>query len=118
MFDVDGGGASAVQSTSLGVSTSAPTHYTYEIIYGFFDNTRDEAMTPTSPARDINQFYSGNFTAGFLAATPGVQTISTRWSPADDWYGAIAGIKTAESQLNTTVAPPTALKATVQPPAP
>lgn len=114
MFDVDGGGASAVQSTSLSVSTSAPTNYTYEIIYGFFDNTNDETMTPTSPAMDINQFYSGNLTAGYLAATTGVQTIATTWSPADDWYGAIAGIKTAESQLKVTVAPPTDVQATVQ----
>lgn len=114
MFDVDGGGASAAQSTSLSVSTSSATHYTYELIYGFFDNTKDETMTPVSPAKDINQFYSGNYTAGYLAAGAGVQTISTKWSPADDWYGVVAGIKTAESQLNTAVNPPTGLTATVQ----
>lgn len=106
MFDEDGGGASALQSASLSVSTSAQTHFTYEIVFGFFDNTNDEAMTPVSPAKDINQFYSGNTTVGYMAAIPGVYTISTKWSSPDNWYGAVAAIKTAESQSSTTVAPP------------
>jgi hypothetical protein len=118
MFDEDGGGASLLHSASLSVSTSAPTHYTYEIIFGFFDNTADEAMTPTSPAKDINQFYSGNITAGYMAATPGVHIVSTKWSTPDNWYGAVAAIKTAESQLSTTVDPPPCLSSTPQATAP
>jgi hypothetical protein len=118
MFDVDGGGASALQSTSLTVSTSAATHYTYEIIYGFFDNTADEAMTPTSPAKNINQFYRGNLTAGYMAATPGVHVISTAWSPSDVWYGAIAAVKTVDSQLISTTPQPCATSPTVQTVAP
>lgn len=99
VFDADGGGASSVQQTSLSISTSTRLSYVNDLMYTFFDNTGDERMTPGSPYLQALQFYSGNLNSAITVTTAGIQTATASWTGNDDWYGAIAAIKTAHSQL-------------------
>jgi hypothetical protein len=99
VFDADGGGASTVQQTSLSISTSTGLSYINDLMYTFFDNTNDELMTPGSPYLQVLQVFSGNLNSALTINAAGVQTATASWTGSDDWYGAIAAIKTANSQL-------------------
>ena len=98
VFDVDGGAASTTQQTMATISTWSATNYTNDLLYAFLDNTGDEVMTPGPPYRTALQFWPGNINTATMANTTGIQTATTTWKGKDDWYGAIAAIKSATSQ--------------------
>jgi hypothetical protein len=98
VFDVDGAGASSVQETTATLHTSSATRYTNELIYTFLDNTGDRTMTPMAPHRTALQFWPGNINTAALIEPPGPQSVMTTWQGQDDWYGAIAAIKSAASR--------------------
>jgi hypothetical protein len=98
VFDTDGGGASSVQQSSLSISTSKPLSFTNDLIYTWFDNSADEAMTPGPPYKQVLQFFRGNLNSGTTVNTGDIQTTTASWTGNDDWYGVIAAIKTAASQ--------------------
>jgi len=98
VFDADGGAASSVQQNTATISTSSPTRYTNDLIYTFMDNTGDETMTPAPPYRTVLQFFRGNINTGAVIENTGVQTTTATWKGNDDWYGAMAAIRTAASQ--------------------
>jgi hypothetical protein len=56
-------------------------------------------MTPGPPYLQVLQVFSGNLNSALTISTAGVQTATASWTGNDDWYGAIAAIKTANSQL-------------------
>ena len=101
VFDVDGGGASSVQESSATLHTSSATRYTNELIYTFLDNTGDRTMTPMAPHRTALQFWPGNINTAAVVESPGPQSITTTWQGQDDWYGAVAAIKSATSRKQT-----------------
>ena len=98
VFDTDGGAASSTRQTMATIPTSSPTSYTNVLLYTFLDNTEDRTMSPAPPHRTVLQFYPGNINTAAIAATPGIQTVTTAWDGSDDWYGAIVAIKSATSQ--------------------
>jgi hypothetical protein len=98
VFDVDGGAASSVQETTATIPTWSATSFTNELLYTFLDNTGDETMTPRSPHRTALQFWPGNINTAAVIVSPGLQTATTTWKGKDDWYGAIAAIKSATSR--------------------
>jgi hypothetical protein len=97
-FDVDGGAASSVQQTEAAIPTSAASRYTNELLYTFLDNTGDELMRPVDPYRTVLQFWPGNINTAAVIENPGWQTAKTSWERTDDWYGAVAAIKTTSSK--------------------
>ena len=101
VFDVDGGAASSVQETKANLYTSSATRYTNELIYSFLDNTGDRTMTPMAPHRTALQFWPGNINTAALIESPGLQSVTTTWQGHDDWYGAVAAIKSAASRQQT-----------------
>ncbi len=98
VFDTDGGAASTTQQTRATISTDSATRYTNDLVYTFMDNTGDEVMTPGPPYRTVLQFYSGNINTATTVGTTGIQTATATWTGNDDWYGAIAAIKSAASR--------------------
>ena len=98
VFDVDGGAASSLKGTTATIPAWGPTTYTNELLYTFLDNTGDETMTPGFPYRTALQFWPGNINTAAVMVSAGPQFATTRWDKKDDWYGAIAAIRTAASQ--------------------
>jgi hypothetical protein len=98
VFDVDGGAASSTQETTATISTWSATNYTNDLLYTFLDNTGDELMTPNPPYRTTLQFWPGNINTATIKSETGIQTAAVTWKGKDDWYGAIAAIKSATSQ--------------------
>jgi len=120
-WDVDGGQIGRTLVSSLTATTPA-TNYTNELIYIYTDSSQDEVMTPNAPCSQVMQWWQGNFNEAYLAPDGGQPvSCSAHWSgnaanPSglDGWYATIGAIKTAQSQLKTTVSPPSGLTATVQ----
>jgi hypothetical protein len=98
VFDVDGGAASSIQENTATLSLSSPTRNTNELIYTFLDNTADRTMTPRTPHRAALQFWPGNINTAAMIEAPGPQSVTTTWEGKDDWYGAIAAIKSVSSR--------------------
>jgi hypothetical protein len=97
-FDADGGAASKVLGTAATVSTEAPTRNSRDLIVACGDNSNDISMTPGRPYVVVNQFYPGNLCmAKTVAAAGEVQTATSTWKEADDWYFAIAAIRSSRS---------------------
>ena len=95
VFEADGGAASQQQQTRATVSTSSRTKSLYDLLYTFMDNTGDENMSPVPPFVTALQFYPGNINTAAIATTNGIQTAQTTWTGKDDWYGAMAAIRSA-----------------------
>jgi hypothetical protein len=122
VFDVDGGEASTVRSTTATVSTSAPTVSANDLVYTFFDTTSDDFSCAVSPYLTALQFFAGNINTAHIAGAAGsTQTAQITWSNScpggtntnDDWYGTTAAIRTAASASATAPAAPTNLTAIV-----
>jgi hypothetical protein len=91
--DADGGGASSVKQSSVSILLPSRCRLPMHLMYAWFDNTADEAMTPGAPYKQVLQFYSGNLNSAITVNAAGIQTTTAYWTGNDDWYGVIVAIK-------------------------
>jgi hypothetical protein len=108
-WDVDGGGqgpglttTGTMTTCSWSNSTGAcgankSTTHTNELCVGFMDNTNDETMSAGTATTIMAQFTAGNVLTGSIVTTPGVVTQSTTWTVADNYYGTLGCLLSAQS---------------------